>query len=188
MLLCRISIQNQTGYIVVTYRSRNQNNNDFNEFLTNFERVLNYVKQLKSSFLVILGDFNARSKSWCVDHKAIYEGLKIDPLLKTHDLHQLISQPTHLLPASSACVDLIFTDQPNLVVNSGVHPSLHKNCHHQITFCKLNLKIESPPPYERLVWDYKKANTNSITKLLNKLIGNVYFKMKMFMNSPVFSI
>ena len=136
MLLCRISIQNQTGYIVVTYRSRNQNNNDFNEFLTNFERVLNYVKQLKSSFLVILGDFNARSKSCCVDHKVIYEGLKIDPLLKTHDLHQLISQPTHLLPTSSACVDLIFTDQPNLVVNSGVHPSLHKNCHHQITFCK----------------------------------------------------
>ena len=40
-----------------------------------------------------------------------------------------------------------FPGQPNLVVNSGVHPSLHKNCHHQM-FCKLNLKIEYPPPYE----------------------------------------
>ena len=145
-LLCRISIQNQTGYLVVTYRSPNQNNNEFNEFLTNFERLLNHVKQLKSSFLVILGDFNARSKSWYSDDITTYEGSNIDSLTTTHGLHQLISQPTHLLPTSSTCIDLIFTDQPNLVVNSGAHPSLHKNCHHQITFCKLNLKIEYPHP------------------------------------------
>ena len=38
-LLCRISIQIQTGYLVVTYRSPNENNNKFNESLTNFERL-----------------------------------------------------------------------------------------------------------------------------------------------------
>ena len=79
-----------------------------------------------------------------------YEGS--NHLTATHGLHQLISQPTHLLPTSTS-IDLIFTDQPNLVVNSDTHSSLHKNCHHQITFCKLNLKIEYLPPYERLVWD-----------------------------------
>ena len=71
---------------------------------------------------------------------------------------------SHLLPASSTCIDLIFTDQPNLVVNGGVHPSLHKNCHRQIMFCKLNLKIEYSPPYERLVSDYEKADTNFYRK------------------------
>ena len=115
------------------------------------------MKQLKSSFSVILRDFNARSKSWCLDDITTYEGSKIGSLTTTHGLHQLISQPTHLLPTSSTCIDLIFTDQPNLVVNSGAHPSLQKNCHHQISFCKLNLKIEYPPPYERLVRDYKKT-------------------------------
>ena len=145
------SIQNQTGYLVVTYRPPNQNNNEFNKFLTNFERLLNHVKQLRSSFLVPLGDFNARSKSWYLDDITTYKGSKIDSLTTTHGLYQLISQPTHLLPTSSTCIDLIFTDQPNLVVNSGAHPSLHKNCHHQITFCKLNLKIVYPPPYEGLV-------------------------------------
>ena len=144
-MLCRISIQNQTGYLVVTYRSHNQNNNEFNK-LTNFERLLNHVKKLKSSFLLILGDFNARSKSWCLDDVTTYEGSKIDSLTTTHGLYQLISQPTHRLPTSSTCIDLKSTDQPNLVVNSGAHPSLHKNCHHQITFCKLNLKIEYPHP------------------------------------------
>ena len=61
-LLCRISIQKQTSYIVVTYRSLNQYKNEFKEFLSNLERPLNNVKQLKPCFLVILGDFNARSK------------------------------------------------------------------------------------------------------------------------------
>ena len=77
-------------------------------------------------------------------------------------LKGLISDPTHLLPNSLSCIDLIFTDQPNLVVQSGVHPSLHPNCHHQITFSRYNLNVEYPPPYEKLVWDYKKANTESI--------------------------
>ena len=177
-MLCRISIQNQTGYLLVTYRSPNQNNDEFNEFLTNFERLLNHVKQLKSSFLVILGDFNARSKSWYSDDVTTYEGSNIDSLTKTHGLHQLISQPTHLLPTSSTCLDLIFNDQPNLVVNSGVHASLHKNCPHQITYFKLNLKTEYPPPYERLVWNYKKADTNSIRKALKQVNWEFLFQNK----------
>ena len=82
-MLCRISIHNQAGYLVVTYRSPNQNNYEFNEFLTNFERLLNHVKQLKPSSLVILRDFNAQSKSWCLDDITTYEGYKVDSLLTT---------------------------------------------------------------------------------------------------------
>ena len=93
-------------------------------------------------------------------------------------MHKLTSQPTHLLPTSSICVDLIFTEQPNLVVNSGVHILLHKNCHHQIIFYKLNLKNKYPPPYERLVWDYKKADINSIRKALKQVNWEFSFKKK----------
>ena len=50
-----------------------------------------------------------------------------------------------------SCIDLIFTDQPNLIADSGVHPSLHSNYHHQITYCKPNFSIEYPPTYEYLV-------------------------------------
>ena len=50
----------------------------------------------------------------------------------------------HVLENSSSCVDLIFISQPNLVVDSGVHPSLHPNCHHQIVYAKLKLKIHFP--------------------------------------------
>ena len=84
-------------------------------------------------------------------------------------MHQLISNPTHLLPNSSSGINLIFTDQPNLVVDSGAHPSLYLNCHHQITFSRYNLNAEYPPPYEMLVWDYSKANTESIKQALMQI-------------------
>ena len=53
-------------------------------------------------------------------------------------------------------------------MESGVHSSLHENCHHQITFAKFNLKIYYPPPYEREVWHYQKANSENIRKAINE--------------------
>ena len=70
---------------------------------------------------------------------------------------QIISDPSLILSNSSSCIELIFTNQPKLVIESGVHPFLHPNCHHQIIFAKRNLKIEYSSLYECLIWDYKNA-------------------------------
>ena len=67
-----------------------------------------------------------------------------------------------------------------MVVGSGVHLSLHPNCHHQITFSRYNLIVEYPPPYERLVWDYNKANTKSIKQALMQINWQ-----KLFLNKDV---
>ena len=81
----------------------------------------------------------------------------------------MINEPTHIQTNSTSCIDLIFTDQENLCVNSGVHSSLHPYCHHQIIYSSFNLNIYYPPPYQRLVWDYKKANSTSIRKALDSV-------------------
>ena len=52
--------------------------------------------------------------------------------------------------------------QPNLVLNLGVHSSLHYNCHQQIARAKSNLKIFCQPPYERVLWHYQDANNDII--------------------------
>ena len=77
------------------------------------------------------------------------------------------NEPSHLLQNSSSCNDLIFTSQPNIVVESCVNPSLHPNCHHQIIFAKFNLKIYYPPPYLRDVWHYKEANADLIKRAVS---------------------
>ena len=70
----------------------------------------------------------------------------------------------------------MFTLQPNLVVESRVHPSLHSNCHHQIVFTKLNLMMLSTT----IFWHYSKANTD----LIRRAIGNFDWE-KAFFNSTV---
>ena len=62
-----------------------------------------------------------------------------------------------------SCIDLIFSSKPNVVMSSGIHSSLHQNCHHQIIFAKFNLKVHYPPPYEH----FKKANTGHIKRAIN---------------------
>ena len=168
-IIYELTIQNKVGYIAVIYHSTSQSINGSEYFPLYFETLLNQISHAKLSFLVVMGDFNARSRSWwCKDIKS-HEGTQLESLTISRGLHQLISDsnqlisdPTHLLPNSSSCIDLIFTDQPNLVVDSGVCPSLHPNCHHQITFSKYNLTVEHPSPYESLVLDYNKANIGPI--------------------------
>ena len=84
------------------------------------------------------------------------EGNQVDAITSSYDLSQLICEPTHILPNWSSCIDLIFINQNNLIMDSVVHASLHPNCHHQIVYTKLNSKIEYPLLYERLVLNYLK--------------------------------
>ena len=70
-------------------------------------------------------------------------------------LSQTIKEATHILESSSSCIDLIFIMQPNLVVESGVQPSLHPSCHHQIPLAKFNLQIYYPPLYPREICQTK---------------------------------
>ena len=97
---------------------------------------------------------------------------------------------------SKSCIDLTFTDQPNLIIESGVHPSLHEQCHHQIVYGKLSVSNIALPPYTRKAWFYDKADLIAIRKgmemfawhehldsvtcpneqveLLNKVLLNIY--------------
>ena len=116
---------------------------------------------------VILGDFNAKSSLWCNNAITTYECSKIDGVTSQFGLQQIIKEPTRFI-VGSLCIDLIFTSQPNLVMESGVHSSLHANCHHHITFAKFNLKIHYSPPYEREVWHYQKANVDQIRQAISR--------------------
>ena len=74
----------------------------------------------------------------------VLEGTKLFAQTSSHGIQQLINEPTHIQNNISSCVDLIFTDQPNMSVNYGVHASLHPNCHHQIVHASFNLHITYP--------------------------------------------
>ena len=92
-------------------------------------------------------------------------------------MKQLISAATHMLQHSSSCINLIFVNQPNLVIDSCIHLSLHQNCHYQVILCKLNLKVEYPPPHAWEVW--KKMTDSGKVDLIyranDQFVGLTYF-------------
>ena len=166
-LLLELNDQNKKIIISSLHRSPSQNSEEFESFLTNFEHLLSDINARKPSVSVILGDFNARSTSWWSSDIDSLEGSKLFSLSTLNGFHQIISEPTHVQRNSSSCIDLIFTDQPSLVINNGVHASLHSSCHHQIIHCTFNLNIVYPPPYQRLLWNYKKTDVRKALKLVN---------------------
>ena len=112
-------------------------------FFSDLEDLLSNILCSKSQFSIILGDLNEKSPEWWSEDIATFHSMQIDSLTTKHVFKQLISDPTHILPQSSSCIDLIFSDQPNYVIGYGTHPSLHPNCHHQIIFCKLNVSLSA---------------------------------------------
>ena len=138
------------------YRSPNQSYGDFVSFLDNFELTLDTLAQKNSFLMVALGDFNDKSSNWYDKDITSEERRKIEAVTSQNGLDQEINEPTHILNNSSSCIDLIFNSQPNLLIESGVHPSLHPNCH-QIVFAKFNFEI----------WHYEKVNIDLMKRAIN---------------------
>ena len=126
--------------------------------------TLDKIHEENPFIISVLGHFNAKSNNSCKNDTTSHEGSMIDALTSNYGLHQLIQEPN----SSSSCIGLIFTSQPNLVMESGVHSSLHPSYHHQLVFAKFNLSILYPPPYERTVWFYEKADPELIQRPINE--------------------
>ena len=143
----QVSFGNKICLFINLYRTPDE----FHDFLTNLE--MNVDDTFNSNpFLT------ARSTT---------EGSIIEFLTSQFGLSQIIKELKHILENSSSCIDLIFTTEPNIALESGVHHSLHQNCHHQIIFVKFNLKVYYPPPYERTIFHYSQANVDHIQQVIN---------------------
>ena len=70
------------------------------------------------------------------------KGNEIESLPGVYRYKQLISHATHVSPESLSWTDLTFADQPNLVIETAFHPSLHPIFHDQSIHCKLNFSIK----------------------------------------------
>ena len=91
--------------------------------------------------MLMLNQFNVKLSNCYNHYKTSYEGSNIDAITSQFGVQKLIKEPTNILTDSSSCIDLLFTSQPNLVMESGVHSSLH----HQMIHAKINFKVYYPP-------------------------------------------
>ena len=93
------------------------------------------------------------------------EGTKIYELFTKLGLSQLISEPTNFEHHKNpSCIDLVITDRPNIILDSGTRASLDSYCHYQIVHCKINFRIHPPLPFDRKIWHFNRANSASIKR------------------------
>ena len=133
----------------------------------NFELMLSKMSHENPFCIIISGNFNCRSTHWWQNDNESNESRIFESTTADLGLYQLISEPTHVMGDSKSCLDLIFTDQPNLIIKSGVHPSLHNQCHHHIVYGKLSVSNMAPPSYTRRIWHYCKADFINIMKRID---------------------
>ena len=150
------------------YRSPSRSQDHFATFSNNFKITLDLASKKNSFLIAVLGDFNSKLSQWHDKDSSTSERISIENITSQFRLHQIINEPIHILVNSSSCIDLIFTSQPNLSVESGSQPSLHRNCRHQIIYAKFNLEVLYPPPYTRKISRYKDSNVDLIRRSINE--------------------
>ena len=168
------------------YRSPSQTLDNFETFSKNFELNLENIVHRNSFLVVVIGNFNAKSSKWHCQDKSTFEGNVIDNITSQFGLYQVIKEPTHILNTSSSCIDLIFTSLPNLIIDSGLHSSLHPNCHHQIVYAKFNLEIIYPLLICEKFGTIKMLILNLFEEQLTVLIGQEPFQIRVSMRKLIF--
>ena len=136
MLSYRNCCKNGTMLLMCLYRSPSQNGRQFQFACNSLHILLNNINSLNPA---IAGYINGKClKSYhCIDT-------------------QIIDKPTHFTNHSSSCIDLIFTSNPSIIVDSGIEKSLCSSCHHNILY--RNIRVPLPPPHFRTIWDYRNAD------------------------------
>ena len=75
-LVCEVKYENKKISIVTLYWSPSQTDDECDEFLRSFESVINKINHFNPYFLLITGDFNARSNSWSENDTNNFEGFQ----------------------------------------------------------------------------------------------------------------
>ena len=160
LIVVELNFGRKKIFFTVLYRSPafNHASPEFLDFLSNVTNLYSKIKNENPYASLFTGDFNGHSQFWWPDGDTTAGG----NLLSSLGLSQLIFEPTTVEPHTKpSCIDLVITDQPNLVLDSGTRASLDYFCHHQITYCTVNFNIHPPPLFERRIWHYHRADNSA---------------------------
>ena len=146
----------QKDLLLYLYKSPTQYQESFCE---NFEKILDNLKRNNPFLLVVMGDANDQTS---------FEGNKCEHITSQLGLSPVINKPKHILDTFSSCIDLFFNFQPNLVIESAVHSSLHQKWYNLIIYAKFNLTFYYPPLYCREIWHYQYADIDLISRVISQ--------------------
>ena len=128
--------------------------------------------------IVVTGDFNLPHIDWDLEDCKSKYSVKENPqygtaanqalldLAHRNSLSQCVKEPTR----GKNILDLVFTNNPDLIKNSEVIAGMSD---HDIVITDLNLKIQPIKKKQRKVFFYKKANVEALKKVIQQSLNDL---------------
>ena len=151
------------------YRSPNTHDEDTEKLNQLIAKVADEHKREK---LIIVGDFNFPDIDWAGDtcnkgenHKAS----KFLDCLHFNHLHQSIDEPTHHRGTQSpTLIDLIITNEDDLVHNISYYPPIGKS-HHSLVYFSIDAVLDKPVETPVLKYMMNKADFNQMRSYIRNV-------------------
>ena len=179
-LVTEIRSQNEKCFLTCVYCSPSQNQDEFENFCTNYKGeyqiLLNNINNELPLCSVATGDFNACcSRRWKND-TTNFQDQELDSLTSSARYNQIIDKSTHVTNNSMSCIGLTFRTNQSGVSNHGFDASIFDKCQLNIIYNKISISVPLPRIDVREVWDYKKANIENVKKTVSNFNYNKPFK------------
>ena len=151
------------------YRPPTSSTADVEDFISSLELTFGDL-DLSSSDVVLVGDFNAISSTWCSSDRTNLPGRLLEPIFLSLGLQQCVSSPTHLNANGTlgSLLDLVLISGQQLQPAIETLPPI-ANSDHLPVLCRLRTTLSSAASTApRQVWCYDEADFKALNSALTK--------------------
>ena len=121
---------------------------------------------------------NRNLKNWYIYYSTTSQCHVLENIMSQPGVQWVIKKPTYIPDNFVSRIDLTFTSQTNLIIESGFYLSLHPKCHHQVVYTTFNLHNFHPPQFYWEVWHWKDANIELIRQTIDGFNWQTAFSNK----------
>ena len=150
-----VRTQSHVLAVCVCYRSPTEGN----EFWDDLQDSVNTLKIAGYQNIIIVGDLNADPSNRPVWNKC-------KSFCHSLSLISNINEATRITPTSATILDQVLTSNKLKVNTIIISPPLGRSDHCQVTVDIPLLKIHRPSVYNRLIWQYEKADWEGMNDAL----------------------
>ena len=158
--------------ICFVYKAHNA---DTVDFLSDVNDILSNSSGY--SDIIFMGDFNCKHSHFCPTDSTNTEGKLLKADFESKDFTQLVHEPTKFQCDSLSCLDLVFTNCATNTRDVNVHPPIN-NCDHCPISCRMALSHPNHSSYKRMVWDFKRANFDTLRSIFSHTRWDSVFDLK----------
>ena len=115
-IVAEISILRKKIFFIVSYRKPSQTQIEFTQYCEQLDNIINKINTENPFMTILTGVFNAKHNSWYTEDNTDKYGTAIHKLFAKHNILQTVNQPTNITSRTQHCIDLVATDQPNIII------------------------------------------------------------------------